>query len=254
MLHNVVLPLVSLLSGLISLYIDPKEDRAKAWMIVAVLLISAVFTGVSGSLDDHAAEKNATEAKDQIGQLTEISLNQSRQLGKVQSVVGSVQTGVLALLRERGLSSEAIERITPEQIQQSDLADTARTQVLPAQLASATAKGLVVQYYPKDFDGEVVRQALSAGGFKFKAGKSKNSLATNAMWVGDSVSVDNIKFVALTLIRAGVQLRSIRRFKDGGGEKSNLIEVGADPATTEEPVVTVERIQGLTQLPPRDVT
>ena len=246
MLHNVFLPLISLLSGIISLKIDPKEDKAKAWMVTAVLVVSAVATGVSGTLDDSKQQKESAAAKQQISQLIDTDHNLSQD-------VGTVKAGVFSLLAKWGYSSTTIE-----QIQQSEKADNARAQVLPAQLSvnnkRKVAEKLTVEYFPKDFDGAVVKQALQEGGFEFKPGKPKNNLPTNSMWVGDSVSVDNIKFVALTLVRAGVQLRSIRRFRDGSKQKAYRIEIGADPAMADAPVLTVEQIQSLTELPPRDLT
>jgi hypothetical protein len=252
-LHNVILPLIGLISGLLSLYIDPEKDKAKAWMITCVMLISAAATGISGTLDDRRSDANAVEAKQQINSLTEISLNQSRKLGDVQSAVGTVKSGIQALLKARGLPMEGI---TEMKIQRSDQAEEARAPLVTQQLAANNARSRppVVQYFPKDFDGKVVEQALKAGGFEFIPGRSRNALATNAMWVGDAVTLDNIKFVALTLVRAGVQLRSIRRFREGGGKKANLIEIGADPAFVNEPVLSVEQILNLMQLPPRDAS
>lgn len=254
MLHNVILPSIALISGLFSLYIDPQKDKAKAWMIVSIMLISAVATGVSGTLDDRKSDAAATDSKLQIASLTEISLNQSRKLGDVQNDVGTVKTGILVLLKERGLS--IAEGITAEKIQRSDQAEAARAPLVTQQLAANKARTQppVVQYFAKDFDGDVVRQALKAGGFQFIPGNPKNTLPTNAVWVGDKVTLDNIKFVALTLVRAGVQLRSIREFRESGGRKANLIEIGADPAFVDAPVLSVEQIQSMTQLPPRDRT
>jgi len=54
-------------------------------------------------------------------------------------------------------------------------------------------------------------------------------LKTNAIWAGDDVSVSELKAVALALYRAGVDLISIERFKNGKGPKSKLIQIGADP-------------------------
>src|SRR5262249_29047478 len=149
----------------------------------------------------------------------------------------TVKTGVSTLLAKWGYSTSTIERV-----QESAKANDARSQVLASQRTVNGARNLneklTVEYFPKDVDGDVLRQALSEGGFNFKAGVAKNNLSTNSMWVGDSVTVDNIKFVALTLVRAGVQLRSIRRFRNGAGAKANLIEIGADAAMQNQPVLS----------------
>ena len=85
MLQNVVLPLISLLAGLVSLYVDPKKNKAKAWMVIAVLVASAVTTGVSGTLDSAENKKKDQWSTSQIKQLTEIGTNLSRQVGWVQA-------------------------------------------------------------------------------------------------------------------------------------------------------------------------
>ena len=55
--------------------------------------------------------------------------------------------------------------------------------------------------------------------------------------------------MAYTLIRAGVQIRALRRFRNGSGPKSRLIEVGADMRVQDSPVLTVDDIERLHDLP-----
>jgi len=77
-------------------------------------------------------------------------------------------------------------------------------------------------------------------------GKEANKdLPTNVIRVGDSVSLDDAKFVALTLLRAGLDLKSIRRFQEGGGTKANLIEVGTDHSLLNSPSLSVSDVQNL---------
>jgi len=56
------------------------------------------------------------------------------------------------------------------------------------------------------------------------------------------------------VVRAGVGIKSIRRFKDGSGPKANLIEVGTDHNILNNPPLTVEEIQNLPPLLPRDAS
>jgi len=99
-----------------------------------------------------------------------------------------------------------------------------------------------------------VTKALNEGGLNFeKEVGNVATIPTNAMWVGDSVNLADLKFVALTLVRAGVQLRAIRHFCDGGqpgGKKSNYIEIGADK-NIHYPPLTVDQIQALANIPSR---
>ena len=59
------------------------------------------------------------------------------------------------------------------------------------------------------------------------------------------MSVDDVKLVALTLIRAGVQIRAIRPIQDWLVSKKDLplTQVGADSIVVNDPVLTVEDIQ-----------
>jgi hypothetical protein len=102
----------------------------------------------------------------------------------------------------------------------------------------------------------VVINALKEGGFKIESrvGNPANAnLATNAIWVGDSVSLEQAKFVTLTLVRAGVGIVSLRRgFKINDQAKKALIEVGTDRSLVGAPPLTVEQINALTAIPPQN--
>ena len=244
LLHNIVLPLISFLSGIISLYIDPKTDKAKSWIVIAVLVISAGATSLSGEMDDRDKEKAAEEAKSQIVKLTDISQNLARDVGDVKAGVSRV----VASLTVWGASDTVVR------IQQAVLANQEREKVLPVEAsANAQKQAPLIEYFPKNVDGETVTKALKEGGFGFTRIGAKNDLATNAVWVGDSVTVKDIQFVALTLIRAGVQLRAIRRFRENGAtSKAHLVEIGSDPAILDMPVLTVADVLNMKDVPPRD--
>lgn len=84
-------------------------------------------------------------------------------------------------------------------------------------------------------------------------GKDINEdLPTNRIWVGDSIFLEDAKFVALTLTRAGVGIAAISRFCDGSGEKANWIEIGTDHKLINSRPLTVEDIQNQPQIAPRD--
>ena len=240
MLQNVVLPLISLLAGLISLYVDPKKDKAKAWMVIAVLVASAVTTGISGTFDSTENKKKDQWSSNQIVELTAIGKNLSEQVGKVQASLSDI----LKRLGQWGDSNTDIQRLS-----QSVAADAARTQALPQVTKSTVSTKPTIQYYPKDVDGDLVKRALQEGGFSFRTGTPALTLPTSSIWVGDSVTVEEAKFVAYTLIRAGVQIRALKRFRNGSGSKSRLIEVGADVRVQNSPVLTVDDIDRLQDLP-----
>jgi hypothetical protein len=59
--------------------------------------------------------------------------------------------------------------------------------------------------------------------------------------------VEDVKLVALTLIRAGVQIRAIRPSQLPAKRDLPLIQVGADVSVVNDPVLTVEAIQRATR-------
>jgi hypothetical protein len=99
-----------------------------------------------------------------------------------------------------------------------------------------------------------VVDALTQGGFhveKQQRGERNPGLATNAVWAGNDVKVETAKFVALTLIRAGVEIKAIRRLPNGGGKRANLIEVASDIDFKNATALTVAEVDNLKDLPPR---
>jgi hypothetical protein len=106
-------------------------------------------------------------------------------------------------------------------------------------------KAVTVQYFPKDVDGEKVESALLELGFTLDKKRAPvPGIPTNSIWYGTRVSIGNVKLVALTLIRAGVQIKAIRPFADYSPRKNAaLIQVGADVAVINSAPLSVEGIR-----------
>jgi hypothetical protein len=238
----VVLPFVSLLAGLASLYIDPSKEPKKKWILVAVLLLS-VAGSVWSTLSD---QKDKTNSQNNIDTLISSNKDLAGKVNNVQEKTGDI----LSILQGSGLDP-AITRV----VQQSVSATKERAAILPAVLSSSAAHKVTVIYYPKNVDGKVVTSALQQGGLTVQTGSgnpANTALPTNAIWVGDSVPADQVKFVALTLVRAGVGIVSIRRgFKNDSPAKAYTIEVGTDKALTGKPPMTVDEINSLSEIPAR---
>lgn len=106
-----------------------------------------------------------------------------------------------------------------------------------------------VEYYNKTIDDKRVAVELEALGYQFvskRPSKVMSRKETNALWFGSNVPVEDVKVVAFTLIRAGVQLKAIRPYrtsKSNSNYKANVIEVGASNDVINEPPLAVEQIQ-----------
>lgn len=241
-----VLPLIAMIAGLTSLYIDPKQNPWGKKILLAVLLIGAAGSVAIAVADDHDKQQEEAKASESAKDMRDIALNQSQALSSIQGKAEDI----LARLGSFGLTGATLAEVT-----KSVSADNARKSLLP-QLQNERAQGQVtIKYYPKQVDGPVVINALREGGFNVQTGtgnQANRDLPTNAVWVGDSVSSNDAKFVALTLVRAGVGIKSVRRFRDGSGAKANLIEVGTDQGVLNKAPLTVQEIQNLPPLLPRD--
>ena len=238
-----VLPLIALIAGLTSLYIDPKENKSGKKILLAVLLLGAVGSIAMAFSDDADSRHEKARAEQENKKLEDTVHNQSETLLTIRGNTEEIKIR----LSSWGLSEDKLA-----QINTSISADEARKTVLPQlQKEQSNVPKIRIEYFPKQVDGPIVFNALREGGFDVTTGKGKDinkDLPTNAVWVGDSVSLDDAKFVALTLVRAGVDLKSIRRFVEGGGSKANLIEIGTDHNLLNRPSLSVSDIQNLSSI------
>lgn len=231
------LPLLSLLAGLASLYIDPQREPGKKWILVALLLLGTAGSFVGGLSDDQEKQENSASIRKQIDSIAILT-----------QMTKGVSTGVGDILKELRKSGNTT---LVDAVSQSLSADSARSAILPAVLHSGASGKVTVTYYPKNVDGPVVINALKQGDLQVVSGNGnpKNAaLATNAIWVGDKVSLEQAKFVALTLVRAGVGIVAVRTFKNSTPAKDYRIEVGTDGTLHGAPL-TVDQIDAMTSIP-----
>jgi hypothetical protein len=245
MILLVLLPLLSFVSGVASLQIDPKEQPKKKWVLVVILVLS-LMGSVIASLNDNSDKKReqlaAADQKNKDDEKITMLIDTSNQLS------GKADT-ILLTLEQWGFSPQDLHRV-----QQSQKADQLRTALLPEAQANNRSAQATVLYFPKNVDGLRVVDALTQGGFhveKQQRGERNPGLATNAVWAGNDVKVETAKFVALTLIRAGVEIKAIRRLPNGGGKRANLIEVASDIDFKNATALTVAEVDNLKDLPPR---
>jgi len=241
-----VLPLVTLGAGIVSLYIDPKENQKGRRILLVVLVVAAIGSVVVTISDDREKRSSDQRADAENQQLEKTVENQSKSL---ENLTGKADT-IIARLSGFGLGDATVTQIT-----RSLSADKARQSLLPQVREEQGHRQATIWYFPKRVDGPVVMDALREAGFKVQTARGKDinkDLPTNRIWVGDSILLEDAKFVALTLTRAGVGIAAISRFCDGSGEKANWIEIGTDHKLINSRPLTVEDIQNLPQIAPRD--
>ncbi|WJG08045.1 hypothetical protein [Aliiglaciecola sp. LCG003] len=85
-----------------------------------------------------------------------------------------------------------------------------------------------IRYFVKEVDQQRVWKSLTVKGISVsKSAPTLKNAKTNAIWFGDQVDIEEVKYVALTLIRAGISITSIKPFS-GANRKVNIIEIGHD--------------------------
>jgi vacuolar-type H+-ATPase subunit I/STV1 len=123
-------------------------------------------------------------------------------------------------------------------------------------------KSITVAYFPKNVDAGKVDAALKDFGFNLiRLNPRIKDTPTNAIYFGNKVNLDDVKIIAYTLIRAGVEIKGIFRIdKDTdlpwppGVAKDSLIEVVANANSDflKRPPMTIEQIRSAKDFTTKD--
>ena len=118
---------------------------------------------------------------------------------------------------------------------------------------SGLSHNVEIIYFPKKVDGPKVIANLEQLGYTVKIGQpALPGEATNAMWVGDAVSIADARAIGLTLMRAGVVFQSIKRFCIPIAEHANTVELGTNYVAKDRPALTARELNELQPALPRD--
>lgn len=237
--ESIIMPVLSLLIGIFSFYADPK-DTQRTWLkygMIGGLIFTCGFSVYFGVQKDKENQQNIQIIKQLKDDVSKGNKEVNEQLKTINNI-----------LLDRGFTKNTAKSASNEIIQQSDTAD----RVLQAIQNKNTnnRKDITVEYFPKQVDQEigldinVVAEELRSLGFRVNVKNPEIAqVPTNAIWFGSSVGIEDVKLVAYTLIRAGVQIRIIRPFGTLSSSNSNLIQVGADVAYQNTPPLTVDEIR-----------
>jgi hypothetical protein len=238
-MKSVVMPMLALVMGVVSLFVDSKKSSAGRALALAGLSITAGLTIAINLQEGSARDAALRQSQEREKKTTEILLNITQKTEQIPDLV--------TMLRGWGYNSQNAETATVAEVSRSVDANRAYLGLLNARRNRQSP--VRVEYFPKDVDGDKVIAAIKEAGLDVVQKRPVRDEATNAVWVGDNVPLDDAKLVGLALVRAGVDLVSIRRFRDGGGAKSNLIQIGADARLLGRPPLSSLDISSLTLLP-----
>ena len=165
-----------------------------------------------------------------------------------------------AALKEK---QQMLEKITPAALQGlgykdpyaqvpaqavSDSADAKRAAGLLANPAQRDRRRMItLQYYEKKLDDEVnmrtVLTQLADAGFTLQRKQGQlPDVPTNAIFFGPGVRNEDIQLVALTLIGAGIKIRTVEPLLPHVS-KPLLVQIGADRRRRDAPPLSVDEIR-----------
>jgi hypothetical protein len=234
-MKDIVLPIIAFIVGLMSLYYDPKHKRRK-WIYIFFLILTVITTVIINLSESQLKSQTIAESKRNEENLTQILLNITKNTDQIPNMV--------TLLMKYGYTLANAEKATTDRIRNVIDANRVLNESISEKSLKSASK-IHIEYFPKDVDGKILTKALEKVGFNVVLKKPLNDFKTNSIWAGDSVSVSEIKTVALVLFRAGVDLYFIERAKSWTGSKLKLIQIGAYSSLTGKSPFKLEDIEKL---------
>lgn len=106
---------------------------------------------------------------------------------------------------------------------------------------------VVIRYYQKEKDGDRIFRLRALGFYIHERPTSErfDQYASNAIYYGDKVSIEDIKMVAYTLMRQGVEIKTIEPSQFYSDWKAHSIEIGTDDTMQDAPSLTLGDIRRL---------
>ena len=231
--ESFIMPILAFIMGVVSMYADSKDSKQK-WLkysLISGLVLTCGFSIYFGVQKDIENQQDKARLSKKIDQL--------------ENNTTKINNGLETLIN-RGFTSSKAKSVTPKIREQSDQANK---ELIPELKQNSGNKELItVQYFPKDVDHDIIQETLQKLGFKLETGKPKiTEVSTNSIWFGEKVKIEDVKLVAYTLIRAGVQIKAIRPFRNLSEKNPLLIQIGSDADIQDIQPFTVDKIRETSQ-------
>lgn len=187
-LKNILLPIIAFIIVIISLLIDTRQISGIKGLFnnkLALILIILIFT--NSTFMTVSSIQESKESKDAKNKIERIDARTS----KIYEIV------------EAKLSSYGVnepDKMSLSQIKEINSAND-KLQYIIRNSINTSRKDIVVKYFQKDVEGNIVINALKELDFQLLKGKAKiPNGKTNAIYYGNKVDSESIKLVALTLL------------------------------------------------------
>jgi hypothetical protein len=236
-IEHFILPILTLIIAVCSIFVAPKNmerHRKIVILFISALVISCGFEIFFSLQRQEAADREIAWNKQHIKDLTYI-------IKKFKLETDKRFSNLQFQLRSFGWSDKKLSKLSPYQ---ASFEAQKERNILIAATSQLYRKSVTIQYFPKDVDKRIVRKALKELGFRVILGRTVvHDIPTNSIWFGSRVRIEDVKLVAYTLIRAGVEIKAIRLFRRSKKNCEYLVQVGADSALKDKPPLSVAEIR-----------
>ena len=217
--------------------------RAQRGLRASVLLAVAIWAGAAAWLWFTVSRVSSMEAR--RAQLT-------REVTRLGATRDSLLRQRDTLLVAQGFSRERLQAgVGTHDVEMAAAANTAR-QNAAARGNAAERRNVTVQVFSRDVDRSVVDASMRELGYRITeqgpTAAVPSATATNALWYGSAVPLQDVKLVAYTLLRAGIDLYYVEPIRASGRE--HVIQVGSVAGPPRRPTAfTVDEIKTATTFP-----
>jgi hypothetical protein len=212
-----------------------RRTRVLAAIALGAALLIAIVAGVLLYATTKARALQEAETQLAKSQIAKMQADAERQKAtEAAAALRKTVESAGALVQERygeaappppgSGGSPAPSKVTATESLQADIALKSLPQPQPT--IFEPLREAAVMYYTRDRDNSKVVGELEKLGFAFTLQPSKrSSRASNCVWYGAKVTPDEVRVVALALLRAGVGLQAIKPFENSP-DKDWIIEIG----------------------------
>lgn len=210
-----------------------RQRRARRWIatalgvvsVLAVVAVSMALLAFNQRSDAVGAREQAEQSARELASALERT-RQAEAAASAEAAAARQRLQEVTLLARYGWTGQTDSWLIDNAVQ----ADAGIRQLQQGGGAAAQARrqATVLEIWTKQVDAAKVRDALSALGFAVRARPALLPDDTNALWFGAPVHLDDVKLVALALMRAGIQVRAIRPLQSYLASRGDLlVQAGA---------------------------
>lgn len=179
-----------------------------AVVLLLIFLVLAIWFAFKAIVQENRAEAQALIALQALGDAGKAAEEERKAKTEALNNLTALKRVLKASNVQSDLANQIVSDDNSKALDLFTLATKERQKLLESTDAAHRAL-ITVQYYEKDNDPGVIKASLQELGFKYESKEGMIPKASNTIWAGNKVTADEIKLIAFSLIRAGVELKCI---------------------------------------------